>query len=132
MSPRLQLPEPHRGPAGVPRPGQGPAWLSNYEEAISREQFAESLLSIAQAIKEGPDVEINAVRVTIPSLVDCVVRYERTPHGTYALIMRGEWAEPGVRVSSTKHALTIRSIHRSDGEVGKAPIEDATAHEWVT
>lgn len=91
----------------VPEPPRGPAWITNYQERVSREEFVDGLHQVAEAFASGPAAEINGVTVVIPSNVDFVVRYERTPHGSYALLARIEWQENDVASPHTATTLRI-------------------------
>jgi hypothetical protein len=103
-----------KGPHG-PHHGHGPEWIVSVQDDVSREQYAGHLSEIADALAVGNTVEINGTTVKLPDDVEFVLRYERTPHGSYALVIRVEWyadgagGEHGVPTSS----LQIRSTNGS-------------------
>jgi hypothetical protein len=105
---------PRPGPSGPPhRPhhhvGHGPEWLVRVDDHVSRAEFVTHVGAIAEALKSTGTIQINGTTLTVPDEVDLVLCYERTPHGSLALVIRAEWfnnpADSGMTVSSA--GLTI-------------------------
>ncbi len=101
-------PHHHRPPTHV-----GPEWIvAVHDDALTRSDYAALLRSLADAVDEGGRIEIDDVVIEMPGTVEVDLRFERTPHGTRALLVRAEWAEQAeavITVGSTR-SLRIRPV----------------------
>lgn len=92
------MPTHHRPRLGHPRLQHGPRhqhdWFLSAEEVVDRKVFAGTLASIAAALRDG-GLSINDVKIEIPEFVEFHLKYERTPHGARAFMLRAEWDDDG-------------------------------------
>lgn len=95
-------PSPPRGPHH-----HGPQWFVSVEDHITREEFAENLEAIGKALAASSEIDINGKVVSVPKSIEFVLRFERTPHGSLALVMRAEWPENGEDSYEPSRRLTI-------------------------
>ncbi|MDR1189692.1 MAG: hypothetical protein LBK95_19945 [Bifidobacteriaceae bacterium] len=73
----------------------GPEWLfSARDPETAREAFADHVSALAEALSAGGSVQLaEDVIVEVPETVGFELRYERPPHGGYALLVRVEWPD---------------------------------------
>lgn len=115
------MPHHRKGPHGPPhrdRHGHGPEWLISVPDpSMPREQYADHLAALADALKAGAEIEINGTTIAVPATVEFVLRFERTPHGSMALVIRAEWFD-----DDTTHG---RSVPAGGLVIGSVPSSTA-------
>ncbi|HML50653.1 MAG TPA: hypothetical protein PKD84_04475 [Propionicimonas sp.] len=80
----------------------GPEWIiSVHDQGVPREDLAQYLSSLGAALAQGGHLTISGQSIDVPAQVGFDLRYERTPHGSLALVVRAEWARdtPGAVAS---------------------------------
>ena len=100
------MPHPHHGPHHGPPHHQ---WFLSIEEQVTREEFAENLWVLGRELAGGPALEINERTVEVPEEVKFILRYERTPHGSLALVIHAEWDEFAIPPITSIGGLRIGS-----------------------
>lgn len=101
---------PHPAPGHPHHPG--PEWIvAVHEDALARSTFAAHLAAVADAAARGPELEVGGTVISIPAELAFDLRYERTPHGSLALVIRAEWHAENGRGNAPLSAqgLVIRS-----------------------
>jgi hypothetical protein len=97
----------HRRLGPLSGPQHGPQWFVSVEDDITREEFAGHLEAIGRALGASDEVDINGKVISVPESVEFVLRFERTPHGSLALVMRAEWPENGEDTYQSSRRLTV-------------------------
>jgi len=100
-------PVPHGGPH---RPQH--EWIvAVHDDELPREEYAQHLEAVAQVLSSQSTLEVSGTRITVPDTVAFDLRFERTPHGSLALIVRAEWSESRQdTVPSPARGLVIRAV----------------------
>lgn len=96
----------------IPYP-HGPEWMYSVEDTIAREAYAGFAKQLGDALSASGSVALSEeVVVNVPDKVKFILRYERTPHGGLALMMRAEWSpdSPGKSETVPAAALVIHPV----------------------
>jgi hypothetical protein len=77
----------------LPPHQHGPEWIvASHDEELPRPTFAAMLSNLGDILNHSGSVALKDKVMEVPALVTCDLRYERTPHGGYALMIRAEWS----------------------------------------
>lgn len=95
----------------------GPQWIvAVHDPNLPREAFAAHLASAGEVLEINTSIEIGGRVIHLPGAVTFDLRYERTPHGSLALLFKAEWPE---------HREGLSPLLRSDDLVIRAPQREA-------
>lgn len=97
----------HRPPHGP----HGPQWIFNAAGDIERGKFYDQVAAIAGELGEIGSVQLGDTQVEVPTDLVGIVRFERTPHGTLALVFRAEWDEThGASPSTSTPIAAVQGV----------------------
>ena len=84
-----RLPHHHsRGPHGT----DGPEWFFNAVGDVDRVTLFNQIAEIAAELAGSGATKLGTTEIEIPDDVLGTVRFERTPHGTLAIVLKAEWS----------------------------------------
>jgi hypothetical protein len=81
---------PHPGPHQPPHRGR---IVAHFAPEVSRDEFGVVLSDLGGLLQRSSVLTVNEVAVPVPDAVQFELVYERTPHGSLALVVRAEWQE---------------------------------------
>lgn len=89
------MPHHHHGPGHGPHHGPHRGRIvAHSAPGLARDEYAGILTELGSLLEANATVVINDdVTVPVPSQVQFELVYERTPHGSLALVLRAEWPE---------------------------------------
>jgi len=91
----------------------GPEWIvAVHDDELSRTEYAAVLAAVADAVRTDGQVDVNGTVIDVPEVVEFDLRYERTPHGALALVVKVEWHEKVTTCeAASARSLSIRPAH---------------------